>query len=882
MLISTAFVLSAQNPANEKELKKQADKRYNDDEFTEAYPLYAQLVANYPKDPLFNFRLGVCMIYSEDDKKKCLNYLKAVDPNAKDCPKELFFYLGKAYHINYLFDEALKHYQTFKEKASPSLQKKLQVEREMEACNNGKKLLSNLTDISVRSKKQLNEADYFRTYDLKGLGGKLLVKPEEFRTAVDKKKKERSIVFLPKGSNVVFFSSYGENGANGKDLFSCFKQADGTFSKPVALMGINTGYDEDYPFLHPDGKTLYFASKGFNSMGGYDIFKSVYDSASSTWSSPQNLEFPINSPDDDFLFVTDSLEQTAFFSTGRQSPPGKIDVLKINIARKPLDVIAVKGKVEAEKEGQALNSKIMIKYLNSVRMVGEFEANEEGQFQLQIPNGENLVYTVETPGLSTQSETLIIPKAELARPCRQIIAYQNGKLKISTTFDEGQGEDNYLQYLKVIEEKAKLDVNAEDKSPEPLTKANASENQGPRKKSDGPQIIEQSGPAAANPNNLKNKELAQLVKKDAQQAASQHQQLNQDARDAYKLSGEFSSSYSKKYEEAQTAISNAEAMEEGADKTQAIEMANALKQDAEQDKLLADKILLYGKSLEEDAKTVKLSSDLNNEFASALNKSKSSNIGADPVLSDLQMKVINAENKSGSELYANELRKEISDKEDQIRETDNAIAENTKGTEDLKTEIASLENQLASAKKKSLKENLNNQIGDLRTEQTEKEKQAQELLTQKTNLEKDLVLLKKENDVLLRIRNENPAAPPAPLVADPATSPLALRDKYSPRIAIVDANDAESYKLSNTALNDYNLEIDALINAKKKESARSRNAKTKQQFAGEIRQLENQKRSNQQQISKNEYLLESLKKQARQEEAIALDFTPINTGNGPE
>src|SRR5262249_13160490 len=150
------------------------------------------------------------------------------------------------------------------------------------------------------------------------------------------------IIFLPKGGNVVYYSSYGENSDNGRDLYTVARLANGTFGKPEKVKGINTEYDEDYPFLHPDGKTLYFASKGYNSMGGYDIFKTVYNEETNTWSAPVNLEFPINSPDDDFLFVTDSLERMACFSTGRQSPPGKIDVLRINTERKPIDILVIK------------------------------------------------------------------------------------------------------------------------------------------------------------------------------------------------------------------------------------------------------------------------------------------------------------------------------------------------------------------------------------------------------------------------------------------------------------------------------------------------------------------------------------------------------------
>jgi len=446
--------------------------------------------------------------------------------------------------------------------------------------------------------------DYFRTYDLKTIGGKLLVKPDEFKTSTDKKKKESSVVFLPKNSNVVYFSSYGDTPDNGKDIYTCFKQADGSFSKPTPVNGVNTAYDEDYPFLHPDGKSLYFASKGHNSMGGYDIFKSVYDENTNSWSAPVNLEFPINSPDDDFLFVTDSLETTAYFSTGRQSPPGKIDVLKINIERKAINILSISGKVEPATPEQSISSKIIVKLMNSIKMVGEFEADENGNYSIQLPKGEDLVYTVETPGLATQSQTINIPLTQEAIAANQTITYENSKLKITTSFDQTDGGSNYLQYLKVIEEKAKLDVNTDDNLPaSPVAQAGTKKDKS--QGSSGPQIIEDSGIAAANPKKLNNKALAAEVKTESQKAANESKALNQDTKDAYKLAEQYNTSANSKWDEAQKALSKAEGMEDGPDKTQTIEAANALKKESELEKVLAGKMLDYGKSLDEDATSLK-------------------------------------------------------------------------------------------------------------------------------------------------------------------------------------------------------------------------------------------------------------------------------------
>ena len=424
------FYSHSQSPSSEEDLKKQASKLFEDDEFTQAYKLYAQLVSNYPKDPEYNYRLGVCMLFSEPDKKKCYSYLEFATNYPKDAPKDAKFYLAKAYHINYKFDEAIKLYNQYKLIGSSSQIKKLQVDREINACQNGKRLLATMQELIVMNKKQLNESDYFRSYDLSSVGGKLLVKPDVFKTAVDKKKKDNSVIFLPKASDKVYFSSYGADGKTGRDIYYAQRLPNGDFGKPIIIAGINTEFDEDYPFLHPNGKTLYFSSKGHNSMGGYDVFKSTFNESSQTWGNPVNMEFPINSPDDDYLFVTDSTEKIAYFSTGRQSPPGKIDVLKINTERAPMEIAVIKGTVVKEEASQSLSSKITIKNLEDGKIVGTFNAQENGDYNLELPNGGKFIFTVETPGIPTQSDKVVLPMATTLKPYKQSISYDLKVLKI--------------------------------------------------------------------------------------------------------------------------------------------------------------------------------------------------------------------------------------------------------------------------------------------------------------------------------------------------------------------------------------------------------------------------------------------------------------------
>ena len=126
---------------------------------------------------------------------------------------------------------------------------------------------------------------------------------------------------------VLIFSSSRAGGFGGKDLYrSNFKA--GRWSIPENLGAtINTPFDEKSPFLAADGKTLYFSSNdSHKSIGGYDIFKSVYVTNKKRWSSPANLGLPLNSAGDDIDFRLSSDGFTAFFASSRKDGLGRLDL----------------------------------------------------------------------------------------------------------------------------------------------------------------------------------------------------------------------------------------------------------------------------------------------------------------------------------------------------------------------------------------------------------------------------------------------------------------------------------------------------------------------------------------------------------------------------
>ncbi len=108
---------------------------------------------------------------------------------------------------------------------------------------------------------------------------------------------------LSKDGSTLYFVSDRLGGLGGKDIYMALKDKKGRWGVPTNLGDvINTVFEEETPFLAEDGKTLYFASEAHNSMGGYDIFKSVRNE-SGEWSQPQNLGYPVNSTADDLFYL---------------------------------------------------------------------------------------------------------------------------------------------------------------------------------------------------------------------------------------------------------------------------------------------------------------------------------------------------------------------------------------------------------------------------------------------------------------------------------------------------------------------------------------------------------------------------------------------------
>lgn len=129
--------------------------------------------------------------------------------------------------------------------------------------------------------------------------------------------------------NTIYFVSDRPGGYGGRDIYRLIKLPNGEWSKPLNLgPKINSEYDEDGPFLAVDNKSLYFASNGEKSMGGFDIFLSIIDE-NGEWSDPVNLGSPLNSTSDDLFYTTTADGLTGYLTSYRNDSHGEKDIYEI-------------------------------------------------------------------------------------------------------------------------------------------------------------------------------------------------------------------------------------------------------------------------------------------------------------------------------------------------------------------------------------------------------------------------------------------------------------------------------------------------------------------------------------------------------------------------
>ena len=487
VLILFANQLNAQSKST---LEDQGYDALNTHQYVKAYEIFDKLHSRYPKEIDYEFKLGICCLNYPEKKDRAIEIYKSM--KAKYNTLEVEVYLGKAYHRNYKFNEALATLRPLVDVLSKSEKKEDKfllddVSLTISNCENGLYLMENkiIADIQnigapINSTElegvpiiTADESQLIYTYvGNKGLGGKLddagksdpingVYRSDIYmaeRDASDTKwnapkplntlntvGEDAVIAISPSGQTLFTYLSSTQNpgdimvsklvgneytkpialnsNINSVDFWegSCTISADGRFLYfaserpegfggrdiwmsenidgdwgPAVNMGpnINTKYDDDAPFIHPDGITLFFSSKGHQSIGGYDIMFSIKEG--NEWTKPKSMGIPLNTTEDERYYVINSKGDKGYFSSDRtgSGAMGQQDIYMVTpgiLGEKPI-VALIKGTVYGD--DRPMEAKIEVVKTAQKENIGPFISNNKtGKYLMALSPG--FVYRIK-------------------------------------------------------------------------------------------------------------------------------------------------------------------------------------------------------------------------------------------------------------------------------------------------------------------------------------------------------------------------------------------------------------------------------------------------------------------------------------------------------
>jgi tetratricopeptide (TPR) repeat protein len=224
------------------------------------------------------------------------------------------------------------------------------------------------------------------------------------------KKIEHSGSISLEGNTIFFVRKDKENEENKTDIYMSRMLPSGAWGEPQKLNdNVNTPYNEDFPYLAIDGKTLYFSSEGHNSMGGFDLFKSTWNPETNNWSKAINLGYPVNTTDDDRSISLSADNSIGYISAVRPGGYGDLDIYRIKFNANKKYVI-YKGDITFNDSTKT--PKEIIATITTVEKTTNEEYSfapnpQTGSFIMALPEGTYNI-TVNSSDYKSVTETLIV------------------------------------------------------------------------------------------------------------------------------------------------------------------------------------------------------------------------------------------------------------------------------------------------------------------------------------------------------------------------------------------------------------------------------------------------------------------------------------------
>lgn len=236
-------------------------------------------------------------------------------------------------------------------------------------------------------------------------------KAELFDEDFDTRDFEVGACISPDGKTI-YFAAEGKDSRGGLDIYMRVQDSTKKWSDPVNLgPEVNTPYDDTNPFIWHDGKTLFFASKGHNSMGGFDIFRTYSADPAAKWAAPQNLGYPLNTSDDNEYFTLCADGVNGFVSAVMEDGFGDLDIYQFRMDE-PIpdmgDQVLLRGSVLASNGLPAKDAKCIVTKTSTGEVMSVMDVTGRlAEFFILLPPGKYELMARDPRAGNLQEEIVI-------------------------------------------------------------------------------------------------------------------------------------------------------------------------------------------------------------------------------------------------------------------------------------------------------------------------------------------------------------------------------------------------------------------------------------------------------------------------------------------
>lgn len=515
ILFTMCFVLLAltmfSQSKNEEKLKADAEFFTLEGEHEKAYQTYNELIQLDTASYIYKFQRGLSALNLPFRKEETINIFEDINKKDAKYKKDLvsylskkyetvpLYYLGRAYHANYKFEEAMAQFNAFIESKPLDGSLKKEAQQYLDYSKFGIEIVAKPTKVNIKNiGAPINTSDHeyvplitadesmmlFTYRGPKSIGGLMNLKgkpnkngiyfediyfskkinatkwgePQSISTELNTKQHDACIAISPDGQDLytyksdekdggdiyvchlrgeewskperlnayinstfwegscsvssdgkfLYFTSDRPGGLGGRDIYVSEKQKNGTWGIANNLRAINTRYDDDAPFIHADGNTLFFSSQGHNSIGGFDIFYTNY--IDGEWTTPSNMGYPLNTTDDDRYYVINAKGDKGYFSSNRNSVggDGSLDIYSVEPGWYPgkhHPLVMLIGSIYGN--DTLMEAHIEIVKKSNQEVLGPYCSNSiTGKYLIALPTNDSYIVKIKAPGYEEYSEDM--------------------------------------------------------------------------------------------------------------------------------------------------------------------------------------------------------------------------------------------------------------------------------------------------------------------------------------------------------------------------------------------------------------------------------------------------------------------------------------------